>query len=338
MKRKLLTFLIAGAIALSALPAVSAETEERVVTEYPDRIVTTLERGSITVYHSGLTVSEISLDHDGIFVVVCNSLVTNELLAQWVADGSIPRETAHIQGCGEMDCHHCMPWELAVTLTFEEQVEHLQQFSRTLSDLTPLSKLPNLREIALIDHNISDLSPLFGLKNLERLWLFGNPVTDLTPLSKLTNLKGLYLSGTEISDLSPLSGLTKLRNLFLEDCQITDVSALANLPNLWYLQLKNNPDLVVSSLGSLTNVDYIIWDGNPNELSGFELKRAFLKHGNPTIADALEILRFVVGLSSVVGECDDALAAALIISEDTPGVADALQILRHLVGLESVLD
>jgi hypothetical protein len=65
---------------------------------------------------------------------------------------------------------------------------------------------------------------------------------------------------------------------------------------------------------------------------------ATLERGELTLTDALEILRFVVGLPSVLNECDDALAAALIVSEDVPGIVDALQIMRHLVGLESVLD
>jgi hypothetical protein len=57
-----------------------------------------------------------------------------------------------------------------------------------------------------------------------------------------------------------------------------------------------------------------------------------------SIGDALAILRYTVGLPSILNICPDAYAAALIVSEDTPGVRDALQILRSVVGLSSVLD
>jgi hypothetical protein len=57
-----------------------------------------------------------------------------------------------------------------------------------------------------------------------------------------------------------------------------------------------------------------------------------------TVQDALAILRYTVGLPSILDICPDAYAAALIVSEDTPGVRDALQILRSVVGLSSVLD
>jgi hypothetical protein len=51
-----------------------------------------------------------------------------------------------------------------------------------------------------------------------------------------------------------------------------------------------------------------------------------------TIQDALEILRYTVGLPSVLNECELAFQAALIVSEETPTIQDALQILRHIVG------
>jgi hypothetical protein len=54
--------------------------------------------------------------------------------------------------------------------------------------------------------------------------------------------------------------------------------------------------------------------------------------------DALEILRYAVGLPSVLDNCSTALLAALLVSDELPGVQDALQILRHIVGLDSVLD
>jgi hypothetical protein len=59
-----------------------------------------------------------------------------------------------------------------------------------------------------------------------------------------------------------------------------------------------------------------------------------------TVHDALEILKFVVGLPNDIADCEtgDSFNAALIVSEERPSVDDALEILKWLVGLPNVLD
>jgi hypothetical protein len=58
------------------------------------------------------------------------------------------------------------------------------------------------------------------------------------------------------------------------------------------------------------------------------------------VADALAILRFIVGLSSVLDNCNAALRAAIIANPgaSAPDVNDVLQILRFIVRLSSELD
>jgi hypothetical protein len=173
MKRYFLTFLIAGAIALSVLPVVSAETESKVIV-YPDRTViiesdgsiiteyadkTIFDRGDVVVtnYYGGrLIVCENAPDFNGTVVTVCANYTTNKLLGEWVADGLIPLETVVLRDCGGS----CLCWH-----------EERKDISYRISDLSPLSQLLNLREVMLLNHNISDLSPLYGLVNIERLWL-----------------------------------------------------------------------------------------------------------------------------------------------------------------------
>jgi hypothetical protein len=65
-----------------------------------------------------------------------------------------------------------------------------------------------------------------------------------------------------------------------------------------------------------------------------------LNNGEPSAQDALQILRYITGLSNIIGSCDDARAAANI---ETPGfgapiVQDALHILRFAVGLPNALN
>ena len=63
--------------------------------------------------------------------------------------------------------------------------------------------------------------------------------------------------------------------------------------------------------------------------------------GNDTIniADALEILKYMVRLSSVVDKCNNSFKAAMVISVPpmTPNTADALEILKFIVGMKSVI-
>jgi hypothetical protein len=295
MKRKLLAFLIAGAIAISAVPAVSA----------------------VPGWHDGINVWECPED-GAISVDLCGMSITNELLDEWVSNGTIPSETTSLSISGDF---HRNPW---------------YDYQGKLSDISPLSGLTNLEDLIISGQQVSDLAPLSGLVNLESLIMFGNPIASLAPLSNLTNLERLFLSNGTFSDLAPLSGLTNLTRVILDECQITDVSSLAGLTNLWYLRLLDNPITDISALDGLSVNP--IWDGNPDELSTIQLLGILVGQGKATIGDALQILRFAVGLNSIIAECPIAFQAALIVNEETPGVQDALAILRHLVGLPSALD
>ena len=60
----------------------------------------------------------------------------------------------------------------------------------------------------------------------------------------------------------------------------------------------------------------------------------------PQIDDALTILRYLLGLSSPIRDCNDARAAANIVNPGfgEPQVADALQLLRKIIGLPNMID
>ena len=62
-------------------------------------------------------------------------------------------------------------------------------------------------------------------------------------------------------------------------------------------------------------------------------------NGSVTIADALEILKYLAGMTSVVSEVNpEAWNVARITGEDTPVIADALEILKLLARMSSVLN
>ena len=113
-----------------------------------------------------------------------------------------------------------------------------------------------MRRLDLQSNSISDISPLSGLSNLRWLKLGYNNITlfdydliptpensgitDISPLSGLSRLTTLELQYNSISDISPLSGLTNLESLDLWNNKITDISALSKLINLTELSLAHN--------------------------------------------------------------------------------------------------
>ena len=136
--------------------------------------------------------------------------------------------------------------------------------SNEISNLSPLSGLPNLTLLYLSGNAISDISSLSGLPNLEILWLDGNAISDISPLSGLTNLVELNLSGNALSnsDSSALFGLTNLIQLDLRDNLLTDISWLSGLTGLTELDLSNNSISDISPLSGLTGLTSLSLSGN----------------------------------------------------------------------------
>ena len=131
-------------------------------------------------------------------------------------------------------------------------------------DLAPLAGLTNLRGI----HSwgtpiISDLSPLAKLPKLREIDICGGGISDLSPLEGLTGLKELYLVGNEISDISPLASLTGLTRLSLKHNEVSDVTSLAALSNLTWIDLDDNEILDFSPLDAFPESVAIIRHNNP---------------------------------------------------------------------------
>ena len=125
----------------------------------------------------------------------------------------------------------------------------------SISDLSPLTSLRNLKELNLQGQSIEDLSPLSALKQLEKLNLSRNLIRDTTPLSSLKLLKKLDLSYNLIYYIEPLSSLTKLEDLNIGRASISNVEALNPLINLKLLNLANNQINNVEPLSSLYNLN-----------------------------------------------------------------------------------
>lgn len=91
-------------------------------------------------------------------------------------------------------------------------------------DLTPISKLTNLKWLNLAGTKVTNLDPLGKLTNLKTLILKHMQVSNITLLSKLTNLKTLDLEITPVSDLAPLRKLKNLETLSLWELRLPLIS------------------------------------------------------------------------------------------------------------------
>ena len=138
----------------------------------------------------------------------------------------------------------------------------------SLTDISDVAKLKNLKVLYLRHNNIHDISAVRDLKGLEDLSLRDNIISDLTPLSGLTKLTELGLSDNYISDLTPLSGLTNLTELYLHDNNITDISPISGLIRLEELQIYNNAITDIGPLRNMTRMKELL--ANNNNITNIE--------------------------------------------------------------------
>jgi len=132
-----------------------------------------------------------------------------------------------------------------------EFATNLRKFSASnvssLSDISPLAGLTDLRDITIFGSQVTDVSPLAELTNLESLSLRNAPLPAdaLNVLSNLTNIKTLNITRKRntpgIFDISVLTNYSKLENLTALASGIGDISSLAELPNITNLELAGNP-------------------------------------------------------------------------------------------------
>jgi internalin A len=223
--------------------------------------------------------------------------------------------------------------------TIPLNVTHLNLSSTTqVTDLSPLKSLPGLRNLGLANTQVTDFSPLSELNQLESLNLANNHITDITFLSELTNLRELRLSNNQITDISPLNGLTNLESLNLSNNQITDITPLTNLTNLGgpfgVLNLGDNQINDVSPLSGLTKLQWLSLENNqisdPSLLATLKDLTFYLLHGNPVTDEQLADLRANLRKANFF--------MGYVLGGEEVGVDDALEILKWLVGLESVLN
>ncbi len=102
--------------------------------------------------------------------------------------------------------------------------------------------------------SIWDLSPLSKLVDLKYIDVSGTRVTDLVPLRNLTKLEVLNCSRTNVVDLQPLRYATSLRELICEETSVRDLSLLPGFPKLEKLYCSGSPVRTLATIAGLKDL------------------------------------------------------------------------------------
>ncbi|MCL1822608.1 MAG: sigma-70 family RNA polymerase sigma factor [Oscillospiraceae bacterium] len=188
--------------------------------------------------------------------------ITNEQLAELVANGEIPKNVTHLKLGIFID--EKAKDEITESFSgqgFLSQMVSSAESYNQITDITPLAELTDLIYLDLSGSGYS-FGNEFGNPRLE---VFGNQIIDISALSELTNLTHLYLGNNQIIDIAPLSRLNNLTVLDLGSNQINDITPLSELNNLTTLDLRKNEINDISSLTELNCLTELILRSNKIE-------------------------------------------------------------------------
>ena len=125
-------------------------------------------------------------------------------------------------------------------------------YNKTI-DLTPISFMPNLKELRINENSLSNLDSLSNLEHLERLELDAANLTELFDFTKLVNLSILKARQNQLANVDELLNAKQLTILALDsNYQLENIDGLANLTKLEYLNL--NQSRKITTLSSLENL------------------------------------------------------------------------------------
>lgn len=183
-----------------------------------------------------------------------------------------------------------------------------------ITDLSDLTQMVNLEELALCNQKIEDIS---GLKELplKKLYLSKNMITDFSVLLNLIDLDTLCIMENPAENLSVIGKCTGILRLNIQGMNLTDIDFLKNL-SLDYLDMSNvevennifEPLTEMKKLDTLCMCD--VNEAAAETLSQMSTLKALFMWGDSTILEnlkplkgmtQLETLAFTTQISSLEG-------------------------------------
>jgi internalin A len=108
-------------------------------------------------------------------------------------------------------------------------------------DLDPLAGAEALEVLVLRHYPVRDIGPLRGLRRLRVLDLGFTPLDDIGPLDDLPALEDLDLRATPVATLEPLHGRNRLARLDIAHTRVADLRPLHGLPALRVVEVEGAP-------------------------------------------------------------------------------------------------
>lgn len=95
----------------------------------------------------------------------------------------------------------------------------------SISDISFVRYMPNLRVLIISDNRVADLTPLNTCKNLIYFEAWFNLLSDLSPLQYLVNLKDINVAhNRRCSNITPLLHLPRLERIYMSYCNVPQSS------------------------------------------------------------------------------------------------------------------
>ncbi|MBP7679369.1 MAG: hypothetical protein KA096_03025 [Bacteroidales bacterium] len=142
-----------------------------------------------------------------------------------------------------------------------------QKIFRSYSKLDPNPTKEQLHQLSLLSaidltgkNNITNLEPLAKMTNLKEINASGTIINDLAPLSEIIDLKVLNCSDTRVSSLMPLKGLLKLEQLDFSGSMIDSLNGLENHTSLEKLNIERTAVDNLLPLYSCKNLRFLYCD------------------------------------------------------------------------------
>lgn len=147
------------------------------------------------------------------------------------------------------------PYEQGILEEHLLELNLLNATNKNIKSLEGLQFAENLTYLKIAENEITDLSPISGLPQIITLNMKNNMVSDISPISNLTTLRKLYItSNTDIKDISSLNRLTNLTELYIDNTGINNIDVLENFINLKYLNFSQNSITNLSPISEFTNL------------------------------------------------------------------------------------
>lgn len=148
-------------------------------------------------------------------------------------------------------------------LTMMKNIENLALCNQEIEDISALENLP-LKELYLNKNKITDFSVLTGLTNLDLLCILENPAEDLSVLKKCSSITRLNIESMKLADIDFL-GQMNLNILYMNNAEIKDgnMKPLLEINNLQELCIGDVPEEMAEVLAQMRELKVLImWGGN----------------------------------------------------------------------------